>query len=139
MIMSTDEVFEHWAPRGIGTESGLPCFVTGERPEFPGFTPNISGFVNSKEAGERVVEMFDGLARLDFRPHEPQWIQVKVGALQEHAAVLNLLMEKVIKAGNRISRNMIQETIRQYLEANAIPYDTVTRIVPRIGPPTLRP
>jgi hypothetical protein len=134
--MSTDEVFEAWGPRGIGSESGLPCFVTGER---PGFTPNVSGFVNSKEAGERVVDMFDGLARLDFRPHEPNWIQVKVGALPEHAAVLHLLMEKVIKAGNRISRNMIQETIREYLEANAIPYDTVTRIVPRVQTPTPRP
>lgn len=55
---------EFWRPRGIGYD--------------------LSGFVKSKEAGERVVDMFrKALGRepktwLDFREYEPTWIQVKV-------------------------------------------------------------
>ncbi len=55
---------EFWSPRGIGYD--------------------LSGFVKSKEAGERVVAMFHlALSRppktwLDYRPSEPKWIQVKV-------------------------------------------------------------
>lgn len=55
---------EYWRPRGIGYD--------------------LSGFVKSKEAGERIVQMFEkALGRkpntwLDYRPSEPTWIQVKV-------------------------------------------------------------
>ena len=59
------EVGEYWSPRGIGYD--------------------LSGFVKSKEAGERIVNMFkralnksDIRTWLDFRPSEPTWIQVKV-------------------------------------------------------------
>ena len=55
---------EYWSPRGIGYD--------------------LSGFVKSKEAGERIVAMFEkALGKkpetwLDFREREPNWIQVKV-------------------------------------------------------------
>jgi hypothetical protein len=55
---------EFWSPRGIGYD--------------------LSGFVKSKQAGERIVKMFeDVLGRkpgtwLDYREFEPNWIQVKV-------------------------------------------------------------
>jgi len=57
---------EYWAPRGIGYD--------------------LSGFVKSKEAGARIVKMVETVIGrtpktwLDYRPHEPKWIQVKVQA-----------------------------------------------------------
>lgn len=61
---------EYWAPRGIGYD--------------------LSGFVVSKEAGERVVDMFrkalgkEPKTWLDYRPNEPKWIQVKVQGSEAH-------------------------------------------------------
>lgn len=87
---------EVWKPRGIGSDYGLRCFVTGAERDL---MPNISGFVTSKESGERVVAMFGGLARLDFRPSEPNWIQVKVGALPEHMSALQDLYRYAVISG----------------------------------------
>lgn len=79
---------ELWSPRGIGMDYRLPCLVTGEPLDM---CPNVSGFVRSREAGERVVAMLGGRARLDYRPREPRWTQVKVGVKPEHEAVLERL------------------------------------------------
>ena len=55
---------EYWMPRGVGYD--------------------LSGFVKSKEAGKRIIEMFEKVLGkkpntwLDYRPGEPNWIQVKV-------------------------------------------------------------
>jgi hypothetical protein len=57
------EVGEYWSPRGVGYD--------------------LSGFVKSKEAGERIVQIVEKIINkkpntwLDYRPHEPTWIQVK--------------------------------------------------------------
>lgn len=59
---------EFWSPRGIGVGR---------------FGKDLSGFVKSREAGERIVKMFKDIVGehaktyLDYRPHEPTWIQVK--------------------------------------------------------------
>lgn len=45
---------------------------------------NIAAFVQCKEAGERVVRMFKKGARLDYRDHEPDRVQVKIGACDTH-------------------------------------------------------
>src|SRR5271165_6475879 len=79
----------YWSPRGIGFDS-VPCFVTKQK-ECSG-RPNISGFVSSREDGQKVVDMFGGYARLDYRDFEPNWIQVKVGVEKEHEEVLDRLM-----------------------------------------------
>jgi len=55
---------EFFSPRGVGSD--------------------LAGFVKSKEGGERIVRMFEVVLRrkvttwLDYREHEPNWIQVKV-------------------------------------------------------------
>lgn len=85
--MSNDMVY--WSPRGIGCDS-VPCFVT-KNSKFD-LRPNISGFVSSREDGQKVVDMFGGYARLDYREHEPNWIQVKVGVEKEHEEMLDRLM-----------------------------------------------
>lgn len=78
----------YWSPRGIGYDS-VPCFIT-KKPEDG--RPNISGFVSSIAEGEKVVNIFGGYARLDYRSHEPNWIQVKVGVDKEYEEVLDRLM-----------------------------------------------
>lgn len=59
-----DDTSEYFAPRGVGYD--------------------LAGFVRSKQAGERIIELVkkvlntDNVATwLDYRPHEPKWIQVK--------------------------------------------------------------
>lgn len=55
---------EYWSPRGVGYD--------------------LSGFVRSKEAGERIVSMIEKIIKkkpeswLDYRENEPNWIQVKI-------------------------------------------------------------
>lgn len=83
-----DNTMVYWSPRGIGYDS-VPCFVTKQM-KCDG-RPNISGFVSSREDGEKVVEIFGGYARLDFRAFEPNWIQVKVGVEKGHEEVLERL------------------------------------------------
>jgi len=79
----------YWSPRGIGMDS-VPCFVT-KKMECD-LRSNISGFVSSREDAQRVVNIFGGYARLDYREREPNWIQVKVGVEKEHSEVLDRLM-----------------------------------------------
>lgn len=81
---------EYFSCRGLGSETNLTCLVTGE---ILPLMSNISGFVASKEAGERVVKMFEGRAWLDYRPHEPGWVQVKIGTIPKYVVVLELIME----------------------------------------------
>lgn len=83
---------EHFRSRGIGLDSGLTCFVCGGSSS--GYLKNIAAFVNTKEAGERVVALFDafnGGARLDYREHSPDRVQVKVGACGKHGPHLKKL------------------------------------------------
>lgn len=59
------EYGEYWSPRGIGYD--------------------LSGFVKSKQAGERLLEMVKEVLEkenpdswLDYREYEPEWIQFKM-------------------------------------------------------------
>jgi hypothetical protein len=74
---------EYWSPRGIGYD--------------------LSGFVKSKEAGERIVKMVEKVIGktpntwLDYREDEPNWIQVKV---QEYDGFdLKKLQQSCLKDG----------------------------------------
>jgi len=73
--------------RGIGQEFGLGCFVCGIKQKLMN---NISVFVPSKEEGEEVEKWFKG-SYLDFRPREPNWIQLKIGACDKHKDYLTKL------------------------------------------------
>lgn len=97
---------EYFAPRGIGTDVTPGCFVCGG-PE--GAYHNVSAFVVTKESGERTVAMFQHGAWLDFRPHEPGWIQVKVGACPRHLPNLKKLAELTYAAEGVITAEMIKE------------------------------
>lgn len=99
---------EYWSPRGLGSEWNLTCLVTGKEERL---MPNISGFVRSKAAGERVVKMFDGRARLDWRESEPNWIQVKVGVIEEHKEVLVRLFDAVMTCEGMLTPEIIKWAI----------------------------
>lgn len=86
---------ERFNSRGIGADA-VDCFVCGKKCDH--VFANISGFVTTKESGQRIVDMFQYGARLDFRPSEPSWIQVKIGACKQHAVNLELL-NQVVKDG----------------------------------------
>jgi hypothetical protein len=96
---------ERYSPRGLGS-NWLPCFICNppqvnisgllKTPE-PDLKMDMAAFVDSKESGERVVDMFRkaGLvAKLDFRKFEPNWVQVKVGACEKHEPNLKVLLEE---------------------------------------------
>jgi hypothetical protein len=79
----------HFMSRGIGLER-IACFVCGDD-DGHSLNSNIAAFVDGRPGGEAVVALFTELgcaAVLDFRPSEPTWVQVKVGACPDHAANL---------------------------------------------------
>lgn len=86
--MTKEFQVESWCPRGIGNDR-VPHLVKGGESYL---RPNISGFVNGLEAGKRVVTMFGGNARLDYREYEPDWVQVKVGVDKDEKEILERLM-----------------------------------------------
>ncbi len=88
---------EFFQPRGIGLDQTPGCFVCGGD---PGLYRNISAFVQCKDAGERVVAMFNQRgAGLDYREHEPDRVQVKIGACKKHAQNLDQL-DKLTSQGD---------------------------------------
>ncbi len=87
-----------FSSRGTGTEWGIPCLVCGKDPEHG---TNLSAYVDSKEDGETIVKWFNGLAKLDFRPSEPNYVQVKLGACDAHVDALKKI-NKLTGAHRRI-------------------------------------
>lgn len=95
---------QFFRPRGLGRDGNFPCLVTGVHLDF---AENLSGFVTSKTAGEKVLAMLGGRARLDYRDYEPNWVQVKIGVAKGHEAVLQRLCDATAACDNIISPRMI--------------------------------
>lgn len=77
-----------YTPRGIGF-NWIPCFVCGG--EDTSLKSDMAAFVENKESGEKVVELFKSsgfYAKLDYRDFEPDWVQVKIGACKDHQNIL---------------------------------------------------
>lgn len=84
---------EYWAARGIGYD--------------------LSGFVKSKDAGERLFEMVRKVVQkepilswLDYRECEPEWIQFK---FQKEEFDLKRLMKLSQEAGGVLTEEILQE------------------------------
>jgi len=91
---------EFFSSRGVGMDYTPGCFVCGGQ---DGMNSNISAFVQCREAGERVVALFNGKgARLDYRKSEPDYIQVKVGACKEHVTNLQRLHDLTRSVEERV-------------------------------------
>lgn len=94
--------------RGIGSDY-VPCYMSDGAIDNK-LRANISGFVNSKEDGQKIVNMFGGKAFLDYREREPNWIQVKFGVDEKFLPHLEYL-EHLIKENNGyITRSLIEES-----------------------------
>jgi hypothetical protein len=97
---------EYFTSRGIGSEWDLECFCCGGEKTL---RPNIAAYVRTREAGERVVAMFETGARLDFRPRTPDYVQVKIGACEQHKYRLEKLSNLTYEADGIITAEMIEE------------------------------
>jgi hypothetical protein len=93
-------------PRGIGLDLTPGCYVCGGEQKMYN---NISGFVASRTDGQLIKHLFATGARLDYRDHEPNWIQVKIGACDTHLPNLQHLYAFTSDA-LKISRHMIEES-----------------------------
>jgi hypothetical protein len=78
---------EFFSSRGIGMDR-VPCFVCGDSKNY---NNNISGFIRTKDAGERIGEYFSNEQYLDYRENCPDRIQFKIGACKNHTAELRYL------------------------------------------------
>lgn len=91
--------------RGVGLDRTPGCFVCGGD---EGLHNNIAAFTDSRADGEAVVELFDKGARLDYREHEPNWIQVKVGTCHLHLPALDALHQMTREHEGTISAEIIE-------------------------------
>jgi hypothetical protein len=95
-------------PQGL---NWIPCYICHQGGKDKA-QPDVAAFVESREAGERVVAMYElfGLhAEIDFRPSEPNWIQVKVGACERHSPNLARLIE--LCSDNKIDPSKIVKSL----------------------------
>lgn len=124
-----------YSPIGIGRPAEYPSLIDhphkntkawkwgakDERPTEPytdfytsrGVGYDLAGFVKSKEAGERIINMVrvvleknEVASWLDFRPHEPKWIQVK---FQPSEFDNQKLHERVLENSNVITMDILKE------------------------------
>jgi hypothetical protein len=94
--------------RGIGSDY-VPCYMSDGAIDNK-LRANISGFVNSKEDGQKIVNMFGGRAFLDYREREPNWIQVKFGVDEEFLPHLKYLEHLIKENGGYITRGLIEKS-----------------------------
>lgn len=83
---------EFFRSRGLGFDYKLKCFCCGETAQ--GVLHNISGIVQCKDSGERIVEMLGDKKEgvfLDYRERMPDYVQVKIGACEQHKSNLEKL------------------------------------------------
>ncbi|WP_147395170.1 hypothetical protein [Azospirillum cavernae] len=86
-------------PRGIGLSRGA-CMVCGGVAD--DLRHDCAFFVPSRETGEAIVALFQQGAKLDYRPFEPRWCQVKVTACGMHRHNLESLVAAVSGARDRL-------------------------------------
>jgi hypothetical protein len=101
--------------RGIGLDVTPGCFVCGTKIRSKAaaeigneYLNNIAAFAENKLEGEEIVSWFDSGAFLDWRKHEPNWIQVKIGACDKHLPNLEQLHQMTL-THNVIRKHMIEE------------------------------
>lgn len=102
-----------FSSRGVGLDICPGCYVCGATVRHEGandYLNNISAYVSSVQDGEEIVSWFKrGGARLDVRPREPGYLQVKIGACDAHVDNLQRL-SNATSFYNVIRELDIQET-----------------------------
>lgn len=104
-----------WHMRGIGRAGGI-SIMSAKQIDF-GY--DLAGYVKSREDGELIVDLFQGLVKIDYRPSEPNWIQVKVIVDDENKIyILDELMTVVMINGNFIRPSQISN----FMQRHALPH-----------------
>lgn len=106
-----EEKIEHilFTPRQIGS-NWLPCFICPT--DSDGLKDDFASFVKSRADGEKAVEWFRSyglITTLDYRPSEPDWVQVKTAACDQHKYHLRYLRSMIQTNGNVLSKGMLGE------------------------------
>lgn len=94
-----------FSPRGLGFDCCPGCFACNGATSH--FMTNLAAFVSSMKDGERIVSWFNGRARLDYRPQEPNWIQVKIGCCDQHKPNLQRLYAATLVYGRIRERDVV--------------------------------
>jgi hypothetical protein len=103
---------EYFRPRGIGS-NWIPCFVCGIGGEGT-LLPDMASFVDGHDGGKRVETMIRQAGYrcfLDFRPSEPEWVQVKLGACTAHFPCLERLADLIIANNCYINEEILKEAV----------------------------
>ncbi|MCF7910828.1 hypothetical protein K9L16_04105 [Candidatus Pacearchaeota archaeon] len=91
---------------GIGIDN-CSCFICGDGNER--MMNNILAFVKSKSDGEEAISWFDKGAYLDYRSHEPNWVQVKIGACEQHLPALEKLNKLIFEQYDVLRKRTIKK------------------------------
>ena len=97
-----------YVPEDVKPEYGDYC-----RPRGVGY--DLACFVETKMAGERITAMVNeykgqGIScRLDYRPHEPNWIQVKFSTKEKIREYF--LNDKLRENDNIITKELVEEVV----------------------------
>lgn len=118
---------EYFATRGVGLENLEYCIYCNDDKNH-GLVNNISGFIRTYEAGERLLKWFkphpdkENVSKLkklgvylDYRENYPDRIQFKIGACNDHLNKLKALNLYVAQAGY-ISKDLINKSNRNYFD-----------------------
>lgn len=109
---------EFFRARGLGMDSSPGCFVCGgEKTRWQPknkyhmqMLDNVAGFAQCKNAGARIVEMFEGKGCwMDYREFEPDRIQVKIGVCKKHVENLKTLVRLTEEHDQTITKEMIKQ------------------------------
>lgn len=81
---------------------------------------DLACFVNSKEAGQRICDVFNNLdseqfsCHLDYRDFEPNWVQVKISFKESLRG--SILSDLIIQNNNIITEDIIKEATSKKID-----------------------
>lgn len=101
------ELKEKFTAKGYDIVLDLPCFVTGEASANAELC--LKAYVANMEAGEKIVQMFNGHARLAKWHYNAAMPEVEVGVSVENQDALCELQRLTHENGNFINREIIEQ------------------------------
>jgi hypothetical protein len=92
----------------MGLDYTNGCFICGKSKN--DYINNISGFVKCKASGERILRMSPNKGvKLDYREHEPDYVQIKIGACDNHKEDLGELAKNIIERGGVVIKEDFED------------------------------
>ncbi len=117
-------------PRGLGL-NWLPCFISGHQPKHKCQADmaffidpdqiDVSSVLKDPENPDKpfvhhpIMDLFHEVGllvgKLDYRPSEPHWVQLKLGASGPYVPNLQLLGCLARENGNKITKAILESVI----------------------------